>query len=119
VLFIHPHGMTDEWERSGIWRTASSIHGVTLMLDDGGREAMQFGTRTSGQTLLYDAAGRLAFSGGDTRARGATGESVGLTSMLELLNGGHPQASTTPVFGCDLFDADGAPRKEVARATRN
>lgn len=112
VLFIHPRGMSNEWVRNGIWQAAASIPGVTLMLDEGGQQAKQFGTRTSGQTLLYDADGRLVFSGGDTRARGVEGESVGFQALLAILNGEHPRTSTTPVFGCELFDVNDASQQE-------
>jgi len=112
VLFIQPHNMSDAWVRSGLWQDAKAIHGVTVVLDENAEEARRFGVRTSGQTLLYDAGGRLVFSGGDTRARGAEGESVGLNALLALTNGAHPPASTTPVFGCDLFDPNSAANQE-------
>ncbi len=75
------------------------------MEDIQGREALRFGAATSGQTLLYDASGRLLFSGGITPARGHAGDNDGSDALLELLSGGSGRHHQTPVFGCSLRDA--------------
>ena len=52
-----------------------------MLRDDDGAEARRFGAETSGQTLLYDARGALAFSGGITGARGHAGDNAGRASL--------------------------------------
>jgi hypothetical protein len=106
VVFIRPGGVpgggAGQWERSALWQAASAIDGVAVLRDDLGVEARRFGVETSGQTLLYDAQGRLRFSGGATGGRGRQGDNAGRASLLALLDG--RQASPhSPVFGCPLF----------------
>jgi hypothetical protein len=108
VVFMMPSGVDDSWRETSLWRLASRIPGVTVVRDDGGAEAARFRVATSGQTLMYDAAGRLVFSGGTTAARGHEGDNTGVTSLLSLLDGMPAPASSTPVFGCALT-GDGAP----------
>ena len=60
---------------------------------------------TSGQTLLYDEDGRLAFSGGITGARAHAGDNLGRQSLVALLNREPAKRSATNVFGCPLFNA--------------
>jgi len=115
VVFIHPSGIED-WEHTALWRSAQQIPEVSVVRDDDGAEARRFGCETSGQTLLFDGAGRLVFSGGTTIARGHLGDSPGVDSILTLL-GGHPSnQTTTPVFGCSLFGtAEARTARENAR----
>jgi hypothetical protein len=108
VVFIHPDGVGDEWEKTGLWRSAAQIPDVTVVRDEDGREARRFGGGTSGQTLLYDSDGRLLFSGGTTIARGHFGDNPGVAAMLALLEGDVPHRTATPVFGCSLFEPAGA-----------
>jgi len=117
VVFIHPPGVSGQWEQTALWRAASQISEVTAVRDDDGLEAKRFGSYTSGQTLLYDAAGRLRFSGGTTIGRGHVGENPGVASLLAILDGSNPHRTTTPVFGCSLFAApqDVIQVKEVAQ----
>jgi hypothetical protein len=75
---------------------------VIVLRDDEGEEAHRFGVRTSGQVLLYDAAGRLQYSGGTTGSRGKAGDNLGRASIIQMLNGTPVQANR-PVFGCPLF----------------
>jgi hypothetical protein len=103
VVFIRPDGVEADWERTGTFEQASRIAGVTVMRDDDGDEADRFGVVTSGQTLLYDRDGRLAYSGGITGARGKAGDNTGRSSVLDLLTGAHPARTTNQVFGCSLF----------------
>jgi hypothetical protein len=105
VLFLSPRSQTRQWVRSTLWRDAEAIPGVHAMEDIQGREALRFGAATSGQTLLYDASGRLLFSGGITPARGHAGDNDGSDALLELLSGGSGRHHQTPVFGCSLRDA--------------
>src|SRR6266480_1324584 len=82
VLFVKPAGFSEEWEKSDLWQSAASIPGVTALIDDEGAEANRFHAATSGQTLLYDAGGRLRFSGGITGARGHSGDNAGQAAIV-------------------------------------
>ena len=70
VVFIKPGGVDTAWEQTELWAAAARIPGATVVRDDLGAEARRFGVETSGQTVLYDAGGRLLFAGGATGARG-------------------------------------------------
>ena len=112
VVFLKPLGTSAEWEKTDLWREASSIPGVSVSTDNTGTEARRFHAETSGQTLLYDPAGTLKFQGGITFARGHAGDNPGRTSLQELLRNGHSNQVKTPVFGCALFEAQ-CPKGEV------
>jgi hypothetical protein len=105
VLVFKPRDFPPDWERSDIWSSAARIPGVRVQADDDGEEAARFGAATSGQVLLYDAGGRLQFSGGITNARGHRGESAGFERIVALANGGVADAATSRVFGCALAGA--------------
>jgi hypothetical protein len=75
------------------------------MTDEDATQAAVFGVAVSGQTLLYDAAGRLIFSGGITDARGHSGDNAGRGALVSLLNGRASTVTRTPVFGCLLRGA--------------
>ena len=102
VVFLLPKGYAQGWERTGLWRSASEIPGVDTSIDAGGREIARFGAWTSGQTLLYDAAGALRFSGGITEARGHAGDNPGLDALEQALRTGTGPAVRSAVFGCSL-----------------
>jgi hypothetical protein len=106
VLFLKPEGFSDEWEKTDLWQSAASIPGVNVMIDDGGAEARRFHAATSGQTMLYDAGGRLLFSGGITGSRGHSGDNAGRSSIVSLVNTGAAERAETFVFGCQLFGAN-------------
>ncbi len=105
VLFLNPEGFSDEWAVSDLWRIAAAIPDVTVVRDNAGIEARRFGVSTSGQTLLYDNAGTLLFSGGITGARAHPGDNDGRRSIVSLLNRKTPARTATNVFGCSLFSA--------------
>jgi hypothetical protein len=105
VLMLRPAGTEDGWERTDTWRSAALIPGVDVATDGGGREASLFGATVSGQTLLYDAAGRLVFRGGITGARGHEGDNSGRRRVVSFLTTGIADRGESPVFGCALFDA--------------
>ena len=104
VLFLKPAGFSDDWERTDLWQSAASIPGVSVMVDDDGAEARRFNSSTSGQTILYDAEGRLLFSGGITASRGHSGDNAGRSAIVSLVNEGAADRAETLVFGCPLFD---------------
>jgi hypothetical protein len=103
ALFLKPAGSSGDWEKTDIWRSAASIPGVSVVADDGGIEARRFHAVTSGHTALYDAEGRLLFSGGITGSRGHSGDNAGRSAIVSLLNTGEAEAAETFVFGCPLF----------------
>jgi hypothetical protein len=111
VLFLKPHGFADDWEKTDLWQSAADIPGVEPIVDHDGVEARLFHARTSGQTMLYDAEGRLLFSGGITIARGHEGDNAGRNAILALVNAGIAEQTETPVFGCPLFDDNSDCRK--------
>jgi hypothetical protein len=115
VLFVRPPGVPWGWEHTDLWRQAAAIPGVTVIADDGGREALRFGAATSGQTMLYDRRGELEFSGGITAARGLYGDNAGRSAISALLDAG--KAGTprrTPVYGYPLLGRGPATHTVVA-----
>jgi hypothetical protein len=118
VLFVKPSGFPVGWEKTDLLASASAIPGVTVVRDDEGVEAVRFRAATSGQTMLYDAEGKLLFSGGITSARGHEGDNAGRSSIVSLLTTNEPGEKETPVFGCPLFagDAECLTGKEVGHA---
>ena len=114
VVFVRPAGVPVGWERTGLWASAAAIPGVTTFADDGGVEAARFGAATSGQAMLFDAAGRLRFRGGLTPGRGHAGDCGGTDAVRAIARGDRPDADPTPVFGCPLGDG---PFPAVAAST--
>jgi hypothetical protein len=107
VLFTLPEGLEEGWEKTDLWRRAVAISGVTVHMDAGGVEAARFHAFTSGETIVYDAAGSLIFRGGITAARGHAGDNPGRDRILSLLAKGSADRADSPVFGCALASADG------------
>jgi len=102
VLFALPEGADESWLRSDTVQRARRLEDVEVRMDDAGFEARQFGSATSGQVLLYDAAGRLLFSGGVTGSRGHEGDNLGRARVASLIRGVLPDRQGSPVFGCAL-----------------
>lgn len=111
VLFVTPSASASDWPKTDLWTSASSIPGVTVSIDRDGRKASQFGALTSGQVVLYDASGKLLFSGGITQSRGHAGDNAGRSAIESLVNRGTAEAGNSLVFGCPLFDPDSDCRK--------
>lgn len=111
VLFLKPAGFSEDWEKTDLWASASGIPGVKPVIDYEGAEAARFNAKTSGQTVLYNAEGRLIFSGGITMARGHAGDNAGRSAIVSLVNTGIAEQAETPVFGCPLFDDNSDCRK--------
>jgi len=110
ALFIKPRELADSWARTDLWQSAAAIPGVHVHQDDDGVEAGLFRAATSGQVLLYDAAGALLFSGGITPSRGHPGDNDGRQAVVALLTANAaPAQARAPVFGCSLRDPDAAP----------
>jgi hypothetical protein len=104
VVFVRPEGTGADWSNTSLREQAGAIPGAHLV-DDDGTLAHRLGAETSGYVVLYDAAGKLLFSGGITRSRGHEGDSLGRHAICALLDGDADAAvgSKTPVFGCPLF----------------
>lgn len=109
VLFVVPPGRDARWAKADLWHGASQIPGVRLVLDADGTEARRFGVATSGQALVYDAAGRLAFAGGITAGRGHAGDNAGEAAIVSLVRRDSAERSITPVFGCALTNMPSSP----------
>ncbi len=103
VVFVRPGGTSPGWGRTGLWRDARALPGVTVLEDPDGAEANRFGARTSGQAVLYDQSGRLRFRGGITPARGHEGPSAGRDAVLAVLDKDAPRVVRCDVYGCPLF----------------
>lgn len=104
VLFLRPERAEAGWEEGALWQRAAAIPGVTVHKDAGGVEAQRFGATTSGHVVLFDAAGRLRFSGGITGSRGHEGNNSGRAAVEALLRAEEGPARH-PVYGCALEDA--------------
>jgi len=102
VLVMKPAEFTDEWMQTESVRSAQRIPGVTTLVDVDGVEAGRLGAQTSGQVLLYDGAGRLAFAGGLTPDRAHLGDSPGRQRILSLMKTGTADSRESLVFGCPL-----------------
>jgi hypothetical protein len=119
VLFLKPAGFSDDWEKTDLWQSAAGIPGVQPIVDNDGMEARRFHATTSGQTVLYDAEGRLLFSGGITLARGHAGDNAGRSAIVSLVNAKVAEQTETPVFGCPLFDDNSECRKPNHERNKN
>lgn len=103
VLFVEPAGRSDHWGKTDLWEEAAAIPGVAVVRDIQGAEARLFGSVTSGQTALYDAGGRLLYSGGITLTRGHRGDNPGRGAIVALLTRQTAPGTASPVFGCSLL----------------
>ena len=103
VVFLTPTTLAGSWAQTDLWRSAAAIPGVQVIADQDGAEARLFQSVTSGQIVVYDAQGRLAFRGGITSSRGHVGENVGRDTLSALVRTGKSERTETPVFGCPLF----------------
>jgi hypothetical protein len=108
VVLVRPPGAGAEWEHSNLADSIASMPRIELHLDSDGPEARRFGAETSGQTFLYDAAGRLAYRGGLTAGRGLTGPSIGRTALLSRLTELPASVAAAAVYGCPLFTPSSA-----------
>ena len=100
VVMYRPTTETADWARTDLWTSVAAIPGVDVILDDDGRESKRFGIAVSGHALLYDANGRLLFSGGMTSARGHEGDNAGRDAITSLILTGHAPIASTRTFGC-------------------
>jgi len=105
VLFVQPEGHSDEWVRDDLWRRAVAMPGVTPVRDPRGTETAYFGAFTSGQVLYFGPDRQLRFAGGITGSRGHEGDNKGRQALLQWIQDGRADRSSTFVFGCALQEA--------------
>jgi len=115
VLFFKPGIFSNDWTRTDLWRSASSIPGVTMHEDSDGTQAHLFGAETSGDVLLYDTHGQLLFKGGITGSRGHAGDNLGESAIISLLAGQEANLKQTPVYGCSLVGKREAALERTAK----
>lgn len=115
ALLLRPARLPDHWSGSGIERDLADLPEVLTSQDQGGSEARRFGVVTSGHVLLYDAQGRLTYSGGITSARGHQGDNYGREAVLAQILGMEGDRRGNPVFGCPLATPQPPVREEPPR----
>lgn len=101
VLVYRPSEFEKGWEEGAVLDAATRVRRAKVMLDEDGLEAKRFGGFTSGQTMLYDPAGRLRFSGGITSLRGHAGINTGRVDVIRIA-ASQTGNGTHPVFGCAI-----------------
>lgn len=103
VVFMAPPHLNAQWVSSPNVVKAEAISKASVVLDRSAVETRRFSAATSGQVLLYDAAGRLSFSGGITPSRGHAAECAGTHALIQLLNHRPTRTGFASTFGCPLF----------------
>ena len=102
ILMYKPPAGSPDWDDSRLFRKAKSIPDIDVSTDNGGDEAKRFGTRTSGQVLLFDPQSHLVFNGGITLGRGHSGDNAGKQAIIDwVAHGGGDR--TAPVYGCNII----------------
>jgi hypothetical protein len=115
VAAVEPEKAPAEWTDSNLIVSIKAIPHLAVIRDRKGIEARRFGAVTSGYTCLYDARGRLRFSGGITPARGHAGDNAGSDAIVALLQNQVLQPQHTAVFGCALLDDDASTQQAKAQ----
>jgi hypothetical protein len=98
VVFVHPRGFSDAWEKTDLWQSAARIPGVAVFSDFDAVEATHFGALASGQTFLFAPDGKLLFSGGIVPFRGHAGDNPGRDAIVSLVSTGSAKAQQTSTF---------------------
>ncbi len=106
VLFTKPEATAADTQTSELWRKACAIPGVSVRFDDGAKDTRLFGGHVSGETILFDPDGHLAFTGGITETRGHEGDNPGAEGVIRRVRGETQGLIRTPVFGCSLENPD-------------
>ena len=105
VLVYRPRGVKAGWEHTAVYDAATRIRRTRVVVDHDGADAARFGGFTSGQTFLYDAAGRLRFAGGVTSLRGHAGLNRGRADVIRIATQ-RAGTGSHPVFGCAITTTD-------------
>ena len=101
VLVFRPANAEKDWLNTEVVAAAHRLRGARVVIDEEGRQAEAFGGFTSGQTFLYDPAGKLRFEGGITSLRGHAGINRGRVDIIEIVSSGSGNGAH-PVFGCGI-----------------
>jgi hypothetical protein len=104
VIFTSPKRWSINKIQSDLWKKATAIPGVQVLIDSMSIESKLFGAKTSGQVYLFNSHGEMKFAGGITAARGHAGDNQGKANVLDILKNENKKIATTNVFGCALFD---------------
>ena len=115
ALLLCPTQFPEGWDSSRVKRDLEALPDVAMTWDRGGAEARRFRVETSGHVVLYDARGRLAYSGGITPARGHRGDNFGRAAVIDRIFHDGADPLWRPVFGCPLSTTDPADGEEVQR----
>lgn len=108
LLIYRPRGDRYDWERSSLYREAQQALHASVVIDNDGELAREFGAFTSGEVLYYSAPDsnakrHLLFSGGITGGRGMVGANVGVEALKIAANSGAPlpvKDVSPKVYGC-------------------
>jgi hypothetical protein len=103
LLFLKPKDYSQNWVETDIWSRAGKIPRVTCLVDESGTQISQFHSDTSGEAILYDSQGDLAFHGGITAGRGHIGDNAGVDSIIAIVSHHGAIGKQTPVYGCPIF----------------
>ena len=114
VLFYSPRDSVADWQNTDLRRATAQIPGITVLSDVDGVEAQRLGAETSGHTFLFDPSGRLIFNGGITASRGHSGDNMGESAIVSLINDHASKRSQSFVFGCSLKN----PAREGAKCLK-
>lgn len=104
VLVYKPKGVAPGWEQTDVVQSATRLRRANVIYDENGREADLFGGFTSGQTFVYDDAGKLRFAGGITSLRGHAGINRGRMDIINIASS-RSGSGSHPVFGCAIATA--------------
>lgn len=115
VVVVAP-GMPEGWRDGPNVRAAQRFQGAEVHYDLDAQLARAQNATTSGHVVLSDGPARLSFRGGITRSRGHAGDNAGTRAITEILNGRRPEVTTTPVFGCPLYEAEACDSSEACPA---
>ena len=118
ALVTKPFELPDLWSESDVTARLREIPNVEVVRDHGGAKSDAFGVGSSGQTLLYDAAGELVFDGGITAFRGHEGPSVGSEMLKQLVAGTAVGHRHSKAFGCSLKDKFCPAARDIGRGAR-
>ena len=105
VYFYKPLKEPASWcQKTRLWDAAKLIPSVNLVIDTDAKFAKSYGSRCSGQVLLYSAKShQLVFAGGLTESRGHEGGNAGEDAILEFARSGKCPISKSAVFGCAIW----------------
>ena len=103
VMFVHPDCPCTRASRAELAEISRTAPPTTeLIITSDLAEARRFGAQTSGDVVVYDAAGALRFHGGITISRGHVGHNLGHARVDAIVHGASTGVAQTPVFGCAL-----------------